>query len=362
MKRTLLIILSGIILLTSCGAKTDTTSDTSKDSLNINVGSSSANLGDSSLKFNDKISDYSISNFDFSAYFYDYYSNTVHEPTRNKYRGEILDENIKKQLWEMISNYEEGVPIEGGSVGGSDCAELYLTDKNTGKIYTIYFSIWYASPELEGGPMVISINGDYYGEITGDSDMFYSMIGEAIMKDENLISLGASNYQNSQTAVSNVDNQLTKGERRSEIVLISQYINWAEDYQNYGYFVTIYGDVYEFNFSDYQQQENMFPNEKIDFLSYLVDIMEVGKISRFEDVSNIIEYLENIENTYSWSSFDNACDMGQTTLYGVRPNENHSDMEIIKLYSYGNNIEILQDGNAIEICEFWLDDRFITIE
>jgi len=102
--------------------------------------------------------------------------------------------------------------------------------------------------------------------------------------------------------------------------------------------------------------------KKIDFLSYLVDIMEVGKISRFEDVSNIIEYLENIENTYSWSSFDNACDMGQTTLYGVRPNENHSDMEIIKLYSYGNNIEILQDGNAIEICEFWLNDRFITIE
>ena len=75
----------------------------------------------------------------------------------------------------------------------------------------------------------------------------------------------------------------TSKERKNEIMLINQYTNYAWEYQNYGYFVTIYGDVYEFDFSnDYQENMYMFPNEKTDFLSSLVDIMDNSEVSKVE--------------------------------------------------------------------------------
>lgn len=349
-----------MILLTSCGAKTDIPSGTNDNAQVLNIGSSSVNIGDSNVVSNDnisntskgKVSDYEMSDYEFSAWFYDYYGNNTHEPTLNKYQGTIQDEDIKKQLFDLVCNYETTIPFDNGSIGGSDCAELYLTNKSTGEKFAIYFSIWYASPELEGGPEVINIHGNYYGTCTGDSDTFYSLIGEAIMKDENL-------QTNQTTTKNNVDNQLTKYDRRSEIILISQYINGAWDYQNYGYFVTIYGDVYEFEFSNSDTEEYMFPNEKTDFLAYLEDIMEEGEISRFEDVSSIPYLLPEVDANSSWKEIFNACDMGQTTLYGVRPNADNTNMEIIKLYSYGDSIDILQDTNAQEICSIWLGDRYI---
>lgn len=372
MKRTLLIILSSMMLLTSCGARTDIASDTigttssiNDNNQNLNIGSSSVGIGDSNVESTDnisntskgKVSDYEMSDYDFSAWFYDYYGDSTHQPTWNKYNGTIQDENIKKQLFDLVCQYETGIPIDGGSVGGSDCAELYLTNKSTGERFAIYFSIWYASPELDGGPEVMNIHGNYYGAETGDSDIFYSLIGQAIMKDENLTSLG---NLNTQTTTSEVNNQLTKEDRRSEIMLISQYTNWAEEYQNYGYFVTIYGDVYEFDFSN-SDTENMFPNEKTDFLTELVNMMEEGQISRFENVnvSGIPYLLPEVDANGGWKNIFNANDMGQTTLYGVRPNVDNTDMEIIKLYSYGDNIDILQDANAQEICAIWLGDEYI---
>lgn len=358
-----------MILLTSCGAKTDIPSSTNDNAQVLNIGSSSVSIGDSNVESTEnisntskgKVSDYEMSDYDFSAWFYDYYGDTTHEPTLNKYQGTIQDEDIKKQLFDLVCRYETAIPFASGSVGGSDCAELYLTNKSTGEKFAIYFSIWYASPELDGGPEVMNIHGNYYGACTGDSDTFYSLIGNAIMKDENLISLG--NLQTNQTTTSenNVDNQLIKYDRRSEIILISQYTNWAEEYLNHGYFVTIYGDVYEFDFSNSDTEEYMFPNEKTDFLAYLEDIMEEGEISRFEDVSNIPYLLQEVDANSGWKEKDYNCDvcMGQTTLYGVRPNADNTDMEIIELYSYGDSIDILQDANAQEICSIWLGDRYI---
>lgn len=236
-------------------------------------------------------------------------------------------------------------------MGGSDCAELYLTNKSTGENLAIYYSIWYASPELDGGPEVMVINSNYYGASTEDSGKFYSLIGEAIMKDENITSLGK---------VNEVNNQLIKEDRRSEIMLISQHTNWAWDYQNYGYFVTIYGDVYEFDFSNYDAQEYMFPNEKTDFLAYLEDIMKNGEISRFEDVSDIQPLILKVNANSGWKNTSYACDMGQTTLYGVRPNADNTNMEVIKLYSYGDSIYVLNDQDSKKICTMWLGDDFIT--
>lgn len=350
--KKLIVTLTAILLLTSCEPMQSSTQIGTSDTVDTTIGTSITE--DIS---NSKISDYDISEFDFSAYFYDYYGDTTHEPTWNRYEGTIQDEDIKKQLFDLVCEYENVTPYNGGSVGGSSAA-LYLTNKSTGEEFTIYFSIWYASEELEGGPEVMKINGNYYSATTGDSDMFYSLIGEAIMKEENLISLGAINNQTT-TSESEVNNQLTKEDRRSEIMLISQHTNWADEYVNYGYFVTIYGDVYEFDFSDYDSQEYMFPNEKTDFLSYLVDIMDNGQISRIEDVSNIPYLLPEVDANSGWKNIYYACDMGQTTLYGVRPNADSTDMEIIKLYSYGDSIDILQDANAQEICTVWLGDRFI---
>lgn len=151
----------------------------------------------------------------------------------------------------------------------------------------------------------------------------------------------------------------TSKERKNEIMLINQYTNYAWEYQNYGYFVTIYGDVYEFDFSNTDTDECMFPNEKTDFLSSLVDIMDNSEVSKVEDVSNISNFLLQVDANAGWKNTFYACDMGQTTLYGVRPNADNSDIEIIKLYSYGDTIEVSQDVNAQEICAMWLKDEYI---
>lgn len=150
----------------------------------------------------------------------------------------------------------------------------------------------------------------------------------------------------------------TSKERKNEIMLINQYTNYAWEYQNYGYFVTIYGDVYQFDFSN-DSQQSAFLNRETDLLSCLVDIMDNSEVSRIEDVSNISDLLLQVDVNAGWKNIEYACDMGQTTFYGVRPNADNSDMEIIKLYSYGDTIEILQDVNAQEICAMWLKDEYI---
>lgn len=174
--------------------------------------------------------------------------------------------------------------------------------------------------------------------------------------------IGTSNTIDTTIGTSNTINTTigTSKERKNEIMLINQYTNYAWEYQNYGYFVTIYGDVYEFDFSnDYQENMYMFPNEKTDFLSSLVDIMDNSEVSKVEDVSNISNFLLQVDANAGWKNTFYACDMGQTTLYGVRPNADNSDMEIIKLYSYGDTIEVSQDVNTQEICSMWLKDEYI---
>ena len=126
-------------------------------------------------------------NYTFSAYYYDYYD------TANKYQGVIEDDNIKSQLWDLISNQLEQSVYEDGSTGGSECAELYLTDKQTGVQTTIYYTIWYSDPMVDGGPIVMYYDGICYEAFLYDndkyyftSDYFYDLIG-SIKSDENLL-------------------------------------------------------------------------------------------------------------------------------------------------------------------------------
>lgn len=116
----------------------------------------------------------------------------------SRYSGEIIDEDIKSQLWEMLCAQEQMDTYQGGSCGGS--TQLLLTHKRTGKTFSAGYAIWYAHPDHEGGPICFVISGSSCGTVcyypvddAADPEVFASERFEALLaagvkREENLVS------------------------------------------------------------------------------------------------------------------------------------------------------------------------------
>lgn len=144
---------------------------------------------------------------------------------------------------------------------------------------------------------------------------------------------------------------------REDVMLIYQYTNWAWEYQNHGYFVTVDGDVYDFDFSDYD--ETVVPNGTSDVLTYLVDVAQSTEPSKHVDVSGLEGLLLRVDSDARVSCEDAACDAGQWTLYGVRSDSDGGGMEVFKLYSDGDRVEVLQDYYAKKLCKRFLGADYL---
>lgn len=123
--------------------------------------------------------------------------NVLENGSYSRYSGEIIDEEIKSQLWEMLCEQEQMDTYQGGSWGGG--MELRLTDKKTGEFFTVGYTIWYAQPDHEGGPTCFVISGSSCGiacyypidEDTNPeiyaSDRFEALLTEGVKREENLV-------------------------------------------------------------------------------------------------------------------------------------------------------------------------------
>ncbi len=84
--------------------------------------------------------------------------NVTEDGAYKRYSGEIIDEDIKAQLWEMLCQQEQMPTYQGGS-WGSGGGDLVLTNKRTGEQFYAGYGIWYENPDVEGGPTCFVIYG-----------------------------------------------------------------------------------------------------------------------------------------------------------------------------------------------------------
>ncbi len=122
--------------------------------------------------------------------------NVLTDGAYTRYSGEITNENIKAQLWEILCKQEKMDLYHGGSWDGGNV--LKLTNKRTGETFTAGYTIWYAQPDHEGGPTCFVISGSscgaacYYPLDDGEdwdvcvSEQFEKLLAEGVKTEETI--------------------------------------------------------------------------------------------------------------------------------------------------------------------------------
>lgn len=107
-----------------------------------------------------------------------------------RYQGEITKESVKKDLWNFICEQEKEECYEEGTIGGG--LKLKLTDKATGEVVVVGYTIWYGQPENDGGPICFAVSGvnterRYYKSPNESEQRFDKLIEEGVVCDKNIV-------------------------------------------------------------------------------------------------------------------------------------------------------------------------------
>ncbi len=103
---------------------------------------------------------------------------------------------VDKPAEKLSERCMEEFTFEGGSSGSS--FNLVLTDRETGEKTYVGYTIWYANPENEGGPVCFCVSGASGGTIcyveaedmqteTYLRDTFNALVLEGIRREENIV-------------------------------------------------------------------------------------------------------------------------------------------------------------------------------
>lgn len=187
MKLKLYMILTLCTLL-FCGCATDAPLEKTVD---ISSGLQTSAYPEKSTGLPIRFSERSMDEFSFEAFCYE-----LKDGETIRYRGEILDYEIRSKLWEIICMQEESEVFEGGRSDSS--TNLVLTDKKTNTKYYVGYSIWYANPEDEGGPNCFLVAGsdgvyvryaaiEYTDEMLFVSDVYKNLLMQGVKKPENIV-------------------------------------------------------------------------------------------------------------------------------------------------------------------------------
>ena len=135
---------------------------------------------------------------------------------------------------------------------------------------------------------------------------------------------------------------------RTDIVLITEYRNWAWGYQHSGNVIDMSGNVYSYDFST-----GTYGGEEIDsdeeFISALMEICSEGEPDAFDSsvtdtLKKIRELADGADRKAKMISESAACDAGQHIIYAVT-----SDYKLVTICSDGDSIITSTDENALEI-------------
>ncbi|MGN0577219.1 MAG: hypothetical protein ACI4J4_01230 [Ruminiclostridium sp.] len=149
---------------------------------------------------------------------------------------------------------------------------------------------------------------------------------------------------NSPTKDGSIDWQNTEVD--CDIVFASVYSNWAFDYQCSGSFIDKDGNRYLFDLSDKKGSDMLAEFEKIK--------SEQEGVPLFDDDSIKYMYalLLKVDPEAGYNETSKGCDMGQSTLYGIRSGEN-GEAELIPIYSTGDWLREPKDAAAKKLFEYY---------
>lgn len=307
------------------------------------VLSENGNGGDDNPSAPEKLTDGAFEDFEFKASAMRYDRDTL---TTTKYFGVVPEETARK-FWELLRKIESGEPLQydDDDSANSYGDRLYVTNKRNGKEYSLAEGIFYQHPMEEGGPVVFILDGIPFGRhgyvcygmhIYGDDNVppldawFAELIDEGVVREENI------------TERFGAEAQIEK----RDIVLVSQYVNWAWGYQHYGRFVDFAGNVYEFDLSDSPEimtdDDFLTALEKRHFDHLFGD--PVGTVDDIDLLWDIAGLADKIDENAEIVKEHTAYDAGAHTLYAVT-----SEHTLVEISSYGDFRRVNTDLNAVMI-------------
>ncbi|MGN1339129.1 MAG: hypothetical protein ACI4WS_02435 [Oscillospiraceae bacterium] len=284
------------------------------------------------------LSDYKPTQLTFTGYSM---TSSVEENYIRYYKGEITGETAER-LYEIVCGQYSQPELKGGNfLPGTPY--LTITAPN-GQEYTCSYT-WDREQETvdEYGQPGYEPTGTCFAVTGNRSQKFQPESIEVTAEFERLIrDYLAENYQPYRKSL------LNKSEKTDNIIFVSRYTNYAWGKVDKGYFIDVWGNMYQFDFSDRD-----LSNE--DFFDVLWEVycdtdpikLAVCDSDRLFDI--LLYDIPQIDrNAPERDEGMGGCDMGQDTLYVV-----DRDGELIKLRSEGDWNSYLDDPVAGSLCDFY---------
>lgn len=285
------------------------------------------------------VSDFSPEELTFTGYCM---TTSVEENYIRYYKGEIAGETAQR-LYEIVcgqysqpkmsgGNYLSGTPyLTITAPGGQEYTCSYTWDSEK----TVYDD--YGQPGTEPVGTCFAITGT-------KSAKFQPTSAETKNEFERIIEdYLTENYKPYRETLFN------KGAKTDHIVFVRRYTNYACGKTDNGSFVDVWGNMYRFDFSDrdFQNDEELFEalwQVYCDTAPVKLAVCDSDKL--FDILLNEIPQIN--ENASMSSQSSGGADMGQRTLYAV-----DLDGNLIELRSEGDWNSFLEDPAAKRLCDFY---------
>lgn len=251
--------------------------------------------------------------------------------------GELTDEAVTRELWDIISEQEKCAEIEGTNYL-SGTPRLMITDKY-GRTYTVSYT-WnteesgtdeFGEPYISPAGECFLIRGDkltkrYEVKDKSTQNRFGELICEALGEAK--------------------PSDKVKGE--DVIVFLNHYTNYAWGEDNEGSFVDNHGDIYCFDFAGKGiDSDDAFKDALWEVYCESVPVRR-GAADESELASILLDDIPAINRNAKITEEWTACDAGQTTLFAVSESG-----QLIELRSEGDYTRQLEDDTAKRLCEYY---------
>lgn len=135
-----------------------------------------------------------------------------------------------------------------------------------------------------------------------------------------------------------------------EIILIQNYVNWADGYQNSGWFIDGTGNVYSFDFGtgDYSVKQHESDEEFMDRLETVREQSEPFASTDIDVLRKIYEEGLEINDSASYDEKSMAFDAGQTAYIFRNP----ESKKLITCFEMGDCERQLRDAHARKIKKY----------
>lgn len=255
--------------------------------------------------------------------------------TSTYYSGEITDEDDIDAVLEFIA-FTESVPVcrphdYYSSYDNTESVSLKLKDEYGGFVW--YNETSFTENGEDSGYILRSGNyGSLCIPVSGSPAPLFSLMEDILVKEENI-----------KSQVTYPVDSYKKG-----AVLICEYRNWAWGYDHSGYIIDIDGNVYPFDFSDDESEDEVRSEEElIDRLMkiYAESKPESSQYKKYKGkLKEITKLADKADKRARLISESDACDAGQSTVYALT-----SDFRLITVCSSGDSTVTSTDENALEI-------------